>query len=437
MQYFFRMYRTVLFWLLLFSSFGGIQASPVVVIGHEFDQSAFEAVLPSITNKYDLDIRFKTLPEPYTLNTEYELIYNPNVSIVDLLSPSMLRFDNANWLSDLSDYDRIFAASSKQYKSLDTAKYKNGRLIGLGHNTMLTIIPLIEMAGYKQMGLDRDDFPTSWDSLYQQVLELANNGHKNFFSPAWFDHNHGIALSFLVELWNRDADIIDGATLDAFPGDSRERAVQILENWRKVWEAGAVPEKVLSQSFEEFQKAYWHSSLPISVRGSATLINAKNVGRPEKNLVTILPREQQNWGTPLSSIQTLIKRSDSEVPATPEFISMFLDINRGSGEGLYKFAEISLDQNGLLSTYKEFMDSQSAREILERKLPFSSDIEVLMDIYENSIHESYWNIAWHEELTEVLMIELKQYLLNSDISPLQVIEKITSEAGEIKATYGY
>lgn len=414
---------------------GILYAAPDTVIGHSFDKFAFDKVLPVVTEKHRIDIAFKTLPEPYTLNTEYELIYSQDVSIVDLLNPSISRFDEAGWLTDLSQFPELVAASEQQYASLRVTKYRNGRLLGLGHNTMLSTIPLIEMGGYSHMGLGRDDFPETWDELYNQVLDLADQGHRGFFYPAWFQHNHGIALSFLVELWNRDAKIVDPASLGVFPKHSESVALEMLRNWRNVWRSGAVPEKMIDQTLTAFRADYMKNPYPIGVLGHDMLLSAKSAGRPGRNLVTLVPQVSQSWGTAISSIQTLVRKADS--PPSPAILSAFLEINKGTGDDLFLFARTSLQSNGLLSAYREFMEGDEAEAILVKRLQFSSDIEVLLDIYEKTEYAEYWSIPWHEELTSVLMIELKRFLGNPEITPQQTVDTIRREVFDIKEKFGY
>lgn len=413
---------------------------PVIqIMAHPFDQQTFSSMLPRLSDKLGIELRFKTVDLPYTDNVEYELIYNPNIDIVDLLTPSVSRFEQAGWITDLSQFPEIVAASKRQHPFLHNTKHRDGKLLGLARNTNIVGLPLIDLSAYRALGLTRRDFPTTWTELYQQVDTLAQKGHRDFFYPQWFPLWSGLPLSFLLEVWNRGGEITDPISAEPIMFESSGAAYQTLQDWRRAWESGAVPKQVIGHNLREYLNDFMETPYAISVQSSFTLLQTETMAPSKKPELTLVPRIEQDWGTPISSIQIAVQRPRlSESPEMQQLIKIFLEINQGTGEDEFSFAQKSLQKQGLLPAYNEFLNSDIARDIIREKLPLAADEKVLMDIYEHSTaHLSFWDLIWHEELTDHLQLALEHYLLTPSQSPEAVIKGINREILKIKRKYGY
>lgn len=407
------------------------------VYGISFNEGLFNTVFPLISDQLDVDLVYRPLDLPYADNIELELIYNPSVDIANLLTPSITRIDEANWLQDLSAFPEIVQAADLHYDHVKSALYQDGKLLGLGYGAIIQHMPLVDIEAYKKLGLSRRDFPRDWHALHEQMIQLAQQGHRNFFYPAWHRSEPGLALSFLVEVWNRGGHIVDPQSpeieLDLHSGP----AFETLQDWRRVWASGAIPSELLEKNFSEFREACIANNYAISVQSSEMLLLPYR-GHLEKRNISPLPRASQNWGTLVSLISSIARR-EGQSEADQELLRLALySISHGQGSGAFAFAGLALKNDGLLSVYKDFMRSGAARNIMSQKLARKADVDVLLRLYENGeVPDLFWKSVWHEEFADFLHVELKHYLQNPAIEPQRIISRMNQKLDELKTSYGY
>ncbi len=117
---------------------------------------------------------------------------------------------------------------------------------------------------------------------------------------------------------------------------------------------------------------------------------------------------------------------------------VLIDISRGKGEQELALAKLALKQDGLLSVYKDHMQSADAHEKMASMLPHSDDVEPLIEIYHDAqLPKQHWNSVWYREIARALQVELKLNLQNPTMEPQQVIDQLNKKLEDLKASYGY
>lgn len=407
------------------------------VYGIVFNKPTFDSLLPSLSDKLGVETAYHALGMPYSDNIENELIYNPNVDIANLLTRSIPRIDEGNWIIDLSDQPEIVAASQQHFEHIKKTIHRDGRLIGLGTGAIVQIMPLVDLDAYQKLGLSEKDLPSDWHQLHTQIAKSAEQGHQSFFYPAWHRDGPGLSLSFLVEVWNRGGYFVDPKTQDASLPTSTGPAYQTLLDWRRVWNSGAVPKDILDQTFVEYRNALYNNSFAISVQSSEMLLLPREPNRATTRTIP-LPRAIQNWGTLMAMIATVPRRKEYSEEALGKRLRVLTEISRGTGMEEFAFAEKFLLNEGLLSVYPDYMHSARARKILRSRLSRARDVDVLLNIYENvEAPELFWNSLWTEEFSVFLQGELSLFLGDRSISPEAVINRLNHKMKELRQNYGY
>lgn len=414
-------------------------SSPAIdIVGPCFLTNTYTKLLPRMAEKRGTELPFRCLDMPYPVNIEAELIHNPDVDIVNLLSFSLTRVHNGSWIEDLSDNAQLIAAAEQHYDHVKLDIFRDERLIGLGYSSTVHTLPLVQLESYAALGLGTEDFPADWNALYEQMVDRAERGHRAFFYPAWHTNKSGLALSFAVEVWNRGGRFLSAETLLPSLNDNDGPALATLRDWRRVWNSGAVPRDILEHGPIEFRKNFLFGDYAVSVQSSDLLLAAKGIHRSPSRTVTLLPRVSQNWGTPFSMVVSLAHVGARSGERRRELEQLLLDISLGSGEEKHAFAEHNLRNVGLLPTYKEYMHSESAQYILREKLAITRDADVLLDIYENiEAPEEYSRTVWLEESSDFMQSELVRFLLDPTVDEKTVISRFNKKNHELLKSHGF
>lgn len=415
-----------------------VAETPLSVFGRYSHQPMYDELLKPLAEELEVDVVFKPIRPPFAINIERELLYNPGVDALNLHEPLLTRMDEANWLQDLSDFPEIRAAAEQHYEYIKPSLYRKGRLLGIGQSVKMFSLPVVQLEAYAELGLSREDFPADWSSLHRQVIEKAQQGYRDFFYPAWYDSPPGLPLSFFAEVWNRGGQLPRPESGPPSMPENEGPAFETLRDWRRVWASGAVPKALLDQKRPDFQKSYLNGDFAISILSSDALLNS-NEHFQQKNLtVTLVPRVEQPWGTPIVFLFCLAKTAGADLQHLSKQRALLKSISHGTGSQEFTFAEQNLVQHGLLSPYKIYMDSDAARQILRSNLTVPADEEVLMDLYESAtVPKKFWDMAWHNELVDIIQLELRSFLQNLEITPQMTLSKMNHAIRALRSRHGY
>lgn len=408
------------------------------VYGWPAGKSVFDRLSPEFTAHTGLEVIYNAVSNPYRENVEQELIYNDSVDVVALFSMSTNRIINAGWIVDLSNDPLMVEIADQHYPHLRDAIYTDGKLLGLGLAAGLYAVPVVNLDEYQKLGLSRKDFPKDWDDLYQQVDRLAGEGHRDFFYPAWFDHKFGLSMSFIAEVMNRGGNIVHPVTESVAMAEDSGPAYETLLDWRRAWDSGAIPHTLIKRNYETSMQHFAKSNYAIAVQASDVFIQRTLLNPLHDRPITLVPHNTQPWGTVIIGLFSQANKDGISSKETAQARDLLAWISHGKGEHNFNVMESWLDNFGYLPVNKAFMESDRARDILESKLGFAEDVDVLFDVYENaSVATTLWKIQWQDEFVTELLVALQDYLVTPSLSPEQTIARLNNKIVSLRKDYGY
>ncbi len=413
-------------------------ANSTTIVGYRATASSYQTILPSLNKKLGTALEFRALEFPYADNLVNELIWDPHLEMLNLLTPAVARSYKAGWVRDLTHDKKIQAAAGQHQANIRSILFQKGKLIGLGLRSSVAALPLIQMKAYSELGFDQSDFPSDWDGLYEQVLAAAQSGHRDFFYPAWHAQKPGLTISFLAEFWNRGGKFLEPHSGASVLLEHREIIEELLDDWRQVWLSGAVPQAVLEQTYREFQQQYQDQNYAISIQRSETLISAATFREKQHKTTTLLPRITQPWGTPMTMMLSLSRLSGQSEDYIQPLKNALLELSLGSGEQRYAMSEEIFRNAAYLPVYTDYLNSERFSELLGERLTRPEDTQKLLDVYKHaSVETGFWEANWYPEFSDFLQSELKWFLEHNDVSTRHTAQRLHDQFKALIRTHHY
>ncbi len=297
---------------------------------------------------------------------------------------------------------------------------------------------MIDMDRYNALGLSESDFPKDWSELNEQISDLARDGNPGIYLPFWCTDNVGLPLSFAVEVLNRGGSVVHPSTHGVSMKSNEGPAYDTLVDWRFLMESGAVDSRVLDMNFPEFIEAFENGDHVFNSITTEAFLRVKEKGGQPPRKIRLLPRVHASWGVQ-GSLSMGIAYNPHESAARRAAKRKLLQIYaHGSAGDKFSVARNWLLKLGYFSSYRDFMESDEARDILRSKMVYPEDVDVLLDVFDHlSYPRGEWGVQWHDEFFRFMAAELRLYLANPSISPSEVIHSLNGKIRELRLLYGY
>lgn len=399
-----------------------------------FGKSIYDKFAPEFKKATGFDLEFHLLEEPVYQNAELAMIHGELIDMVAMYPGTVGRLAEAGWLEKLDAGEEIDVRMDLMYKSAINSIVHSGEVFGASQLTIGLVVPLVDMEQLTAHGLRRDDFPDTWQALNQQMIDLADAGHKGIYWPFWYRGGIGMPLAFMAEVTNRGGALIDPESFGASMSANEGPAFETLMDWRRLLKSGAVDKDVLEMSYFESFAAMAQNKHLYSAYTVDGLLRAKDGGRK----MTVLPRVEQSWGVMGSVVYGVVANvSDSDERKRAKLTLLKL-YTQGLAGAEYAIAQELLETIGYFSAYQEFIESDRGLEIIRSRMSFPEDVPALMDLYSNMQYpEGEWSALWNHELGNFLETTLRQYLLDDSISPSDVILGFNAKLESLRREYGY
>lgn len=410
---------------------------PLRVYDWMFGVEIFESHAEEFEKVTGFPVEFHGVNFPFAENIEQLLIHGEPMDITGMFSIGARRLADAGWIEDLSGDQRFVDAARHTYDSVAASIEFDGGLYGAGQIATGLAVPLVDMDKYRDLGLERADFPINWSDLNQQLITAASAGNKGIYLPYWFNDVTGLPLGFTAEVLNRGGAVISPDHASVIMDPNSGPAYETLVDWRRLVLSGAVDPKSISMSHRDFLAAFYSGEHTVSSHKTDMLILAKQLREKSKN-ISLLPRVNQNWGVVGVLLFGLINRENESPERNEARRKLLLHYTRGDGDLKFSVAKMWLEQRGNFSVYRDFMESEEALSILRSKLTYASDAEVLIDVFEHldvTVMESW--VPWHHEFYNYMKDQLQAYLKTPEIPPTTVINNLNAKILELRGLYGY
>ena len=366
----------------------------------------------------------------YPTLMEKSLIAGDDLDIIYANPATAVRFLEAGWIVPADDVPNIGQIRQDMY---DNAKYAftyKDKLLGLSYFLSVRGTMMVNKELQAKLGLSD---PATWDELYDQIMAQNKAGNNNVYMPHWFNEFYGISWQFIFENLNRGSSLIDPRTskpiltVDGPAGET-------LRDWKMVYNAGAVPEEVLSFVEANVVEAFSSGRYVYSPHNFYNIATFNDPAQSQiAGKVGFLQSDAQNWGLLDSALylRTARERSPELEEDTKRFQSWYgyRDHNGDVFVG-QRWASNSI----LFSAYKSVMESEESVAAFNAVLNYDGDYERMLNLYSAAPYPPVWKMVWAEEFNSYLRIRLGEFLIN-DESVEDFIAELNEEIDNLNQKY--
>jgi hypothetical protein len=385
----------------------------------------------------DGNVDYATVTGDYPAIMETNLIAGAELDILYANPSQAARYFDGGWVMTAENLPNIDAIKADMFPNILEAWTYKGELTGLSYFVSTRGVMHVNLEKYYELGYTDDDFPATWDELYDQVYEMREKGLEQPLLPHWLSEWYGISWAFVFEVMNRGGEIADPEThqpmLDTAEGSP---AWATLEDWKRLWNDGLVPEEVLTYNESAYIDAFASGRYVFSPQ---QLYDLETFNRPDRSQIaghaSLLPYQGQSWGLLDSAVylMTSRNRSDAHTDDVMKFANWY---GFQDHEGEIFVGQRWMEESMLFSGYKSVMESDATAERMKGALAREQDIEAVLGVYAATPYpKGIWNVVWSEEFNSWLRDELQEFVLHDgDIAAM--LTAINDRIAALNAQYG-
>ncbi len=383
------------------------------------------------------NVDYATVTGDYPALMETNLIAGAELDILYANPSQAARYYDGGWVMTAESLPNIEAIKADMYPNILEAWTYKGELTGLSYFVSTRGVMHVNLEKYYELGYTDDDFPATWDELYDQVYEMRDKGLDQPLLPHWINEWYGISWGFVFEVMNRGGEIADPEThqpvMDTSEGSP---AWATLEDWKRVWNDKLVPEEVLTYNESAYIDAYASGRYVFSPQ---QLYDLETFNREDRSQIagqaSLLPYQGQSWGLLDSAVYLMTSRdrSDDHTADVQAFANWY-GFEDQNGEVFV--GQRWMQESMLFSGYKSVMESEATAERMAAALARPEDIPAVLEVYAATPYpKGIWNVVWSEELNSWMRDELQEFLLNDgDIG--EMLTAINEKIDELNSKYG-
>ena len=383
------------------------------------------------------NVDYATVTGDYPAIMETNLIAGAELDILYANPSQAARYFDGGWVMTAENLPNIDEIKADMYPNILEAWTYKGELTGLSYFVSTRGVMHVNLEKYEELGFTDDDFPATWEALYDQLYEMRERGLDQPFLPHWINEWYGISWGFVFEVMNRGGEIADPDThqpvMDTAEGSP---AWATLADWKRIWNDGLVPEEVLTYNESAYIDAYASGRYVFSPQ---QLYDLETFNRPDRSQIaghaSLLPYQGQSWGLLDSAVylMTSRNRSDEHTQDVMNFASWY---GFQDHEGEIFVGQRWMEESMLFSGYKSVMESDATAERMKGALAREQDIDAVLGVYAATPYpKGIWSVVWSEEFNSWLRDELQEFLLrDGDIGAM--LTSINDRIDQLNRQYG-
>lgn len=380
-------------------------------------------------------VSYQTVTGDYPALMEKSLIAGDRLDVIYANPSTAVRFMEAGWILPADELPGAEGARGDMYPNVRRAWTHKGKLLGLSYFLTIRGLTTVNTRRLGELGLSREDYPRSWDELYDQVDRLTRQGVRDVFLPHWFNEYYGISWAYVWEVLNRGGMLADPVTHE--PRMTVEGpAGETLRDWKRFWNSGAIDEEILSYTESSLVEGFSSGRYLYSSQAHYNLAQFNDPRRsPIAGHVDLVPFAGSGWGLLDSALYlTTSQERDDELDRDVRRFVSWYGYRDDTGEIAVgtRWMETSM----LFSAYRPVMESDAARRAMGRFLGSEGMVDDLLVLYANTPHpDGVWKVVWSEEFNAHLRKVLGNFLLRDE--PVhEVVEGLTREIQRLNRKYG-
>ena len=388
-------------------------------------------------NEQGGNVDYATVTGDYPAIMEQNLMAGAELDVLYANPSQAGRYFDGGWIMPAEALPNIDAIKADMYPNiLDAWSYK-GQLLGLSYFVSTRGVMHVNLKKYGELGYSDADFPADWDALYDQLYEMRDKGADQPFLPHWINEWYGISWGFNFEVMNRGGQVAHPDTHEPLlTTDADGPAYKTLEDWKRIWNDGLVPEEVLTYNESSYLDAYASGRFVFSPQ---QLYDLETFNREDRSQIagyaSLLPYQGQSWGLLDSAVylMTSRERGDGHTDDVQRFASWY---GYQDQTGNVFVGNRWMQESMLFSGYRSVMESEAAAERMRNALAREQDIAAVLEVYAATPYpKGVWSVVWAEEFNSWLKETLQEYL-QDDGDIVETIEAINEEIADLNKKYG-
>ena len=383
------------------------------------------------------NVDYATVTGDYPAIMEQNLMAGAELDVLYANPSQAGRYFDGGWIMPAEALPNIDAIKADMYPNiLDAWSYK-GQLLGLSYFVSTRGVMHVNLKTYYELGYTDADFPANWDELYDQLYEIREKGVDQPLLPHWINEWYGISWGFNFEVMNRGGEVAHPDTHEPLlTTDPDGPAYKTLEDWKRIWNDGLVPEEVLTYNESSYIDAYASGRYVFSPQ---QLYDLETFNREDRSQIaghaSLLPYQGQSWGLLDSAVylMTSRERGDGHTDDVKRFASWY---GYQDQTGNVFVGNRWMQESMLFSGYRSVMESEAAAERMRNALAREQDIAAVLEVYAATPYpKGVWSVVWAEEFNSWLKETLQEYL-QDDGDIVETIEAINEEIVDLNKKYG-
>ena len=383
------------------------------------------------------NVDYATVTGDYPAIMEQNLMAGAELDVLYANPSQAGRYFDGGWIMPAEALPNIDAIKADMYPNiLDAWSYK-GQLLGLSYFVSTRGVMHVNLKKYGELGYGDADFPANWDALYDQLYEIRDKGVDQPFLPHWINEWYGISWGFNFEVMNRGGEVAHPDTHEPLlTTDADGAAYKTLEDWKRIWNDGLVPEEVLTYNESSYIDAYASGRFVFSPQ---QLYDLETFNREDRSQIagyaSLLPYQGQSWGLLDSAVylMTSRERDEGHTDDVKRFASWY---GYQDQTGNVFVGNRWMQESMLFSGYRPVMESEAAAERMRNALAREQDIAAVLEVYAATPYpKGVWSVVWAEEFNSWLKETLQEFL-QDDGDIVETIEAINEEIVDLNKKYG-
>ena len=419
---------------------GGLEAQSgetVFFRGWQYKTDIVQDNVDRYNNEQGGNVDYATVTGDYPAIMEQNLMAGAELDVLYANPSQAGRYFDGGWIMPADALPNIDAIKADMYPNiLDAWSYK-GNLLGLSYFVSTRGVMHVNLKKYNELGYSDADFPADWDALYDQLYEMRDKGVDQPFLPHWINEWYGISWGFNFEVMNRGGEVAHPETHEPLlTTDADGPAYKTLEDWKRIWNDGLVPEEVLTYNESSYLDAYASGRYVFSPQ---QLYDLETFNREDRSQIaghaSLLPYQGQSWGLLDSAVylMTSRERSEGHTDDVKRFASWY---GYQDQTGNVFVGNRWMQESMLFSGYRSVMESEAAAERMRSALAREQDIAAVLEVYAATPYpKGIWSVVWAEEFNSWLKETLQEYL-QDDGDIVETIEAINEEIADLNKKYG-
>lgn len=381
-------------------------------------------------------VDYATVTGDYPAIMEQNLIAGSELDVLYANPSQAGRYYDGGWILPADELADIDAIKADMYPNILAAWSYKGKLLGLSYFVSTRGVMHVNLKKYTELGFGDEDFPKNWDELYDQLYVLRDKGVDQPFLPHWINEWYGISWGFDFEVMNRGGEIADGDSHEPrLTTDADGPAYKTLEDWKRIWNDGLVPEEVLTYNESSYIDAYASGRYVFSPQ---QLYDLETFNREDRSQIagqaSLLPYQGQSWGL-LDSAMYLMTSRERLADHTDDVKKFVQWYGYEDHTGQVYVGNRWMQESMLFSGYRSVMESDAAAERMRGALAREQDIQAVLDVYAATpFPKGVFSVVWAEEFNSWLKETLQNYLLD-DGDIVETIEEINGKIASLNKKY--